>query len=523
MKQLILWLSLCCFAWAAIASPKLSQAELLQQKSHFEKLVKKEKSASAYIGLGKTLIELGDLKSANKQASKAMRKAKTNEETLSSLALLMRVYNAQGNAKTSTQFYIKARSIEGSDKHAEMQLVIAQAYSQLGDKEIAIGHLNKILTLNSGFVDEAESLLSELQPERVIAKSKTNESSTVQSKAKLPESTITDKTAPIITLQRGINVVESARHTVYGQASDDSGVAIVEVNGREASLDTEGNFSLDILLRPGANTITITAVDTEYNATTETITVNRESAGNQAPTQRRFAGPTIDTGQYHALIIGVQDYSHESIADLSEPVNDAKDVKQILQNRYTFDSQNIQLLENPTRDEILDQLDRLSTTLSEQDNLLIFYAGHGYWDEDSNQGYWLPSDAQDNRRRDWIPNSTIVDYLNNIKSKHTLLVSDACFSGGIFKTRDAFAAKPDQDTQALYNLSSRKAMTSGTLRKVPDRSVFVQYMTKRLEENSDVYLSSQDLFSRFRKAAVNNSPMEGLVPQWGEVQRAGDE
>jgi hypothetical protein len=48
-------------------------------------------------------------------------------------------------------------------------------------------------------------------------------------------------------------------------------------------------------------------------------------------------------------------------------------------------------------------------------------------------------------------------------------------------------------------------------------------MVKRLSNNPDKYLSSQDLFTRFRKAAANNSPIEGLVPQWGEVQRAGDE
>jgi hypothetical protein len=333
-----------------------------------------------------------------------------------------------------------------------------------------------------------------------------------------------DTTPPTITMQRGISVISTARHTVYGQASDSSGVAVVEVGGREAALDADGNFSLDVLLKPGSNQITITATDTKFNAASKTITVNRDAAQvAQAPPSPRTAQPTIQTGQYHALIIGVEDYSHDSISDLSEPLNDARKIKRILETEYTFDGDNIRLLTNPTRGNILDELDKLSASLMETDNLLIFYAGHGYWDKRSEQGYWLPSDAQKGRTRDWIPNSTIVDFLNKVKAKHTLLVSDACFSGGIFKTRSAFNSEPDRNTQETYRLPSRTAMTSGTLTKVPDASVFVRYMTKRLEENTDRYLTSQDLFVRFKKAAVNNSPIEGLVPQWGVVQRAGDE
>ncbi|MBT5197486.1 MAG: hypothetical protein HOM06_07995 [Gammaproteobacteria bacterium] len=331
----------------------------------------------------------------------------------------------------------------------------------------------------------------------------------------------TETTPPTITLQRGVSIVSTARHTVYGQAIDPSGVAIVEVNGKEATLDSKGNFTANILLTPGSNSIQIVAIDKYENQAIKTIVLTREQG--QTASAPRPIQQTLNTGKYHALIIGVEDYQHDSIEDLAEPLKDAQKVKQILQNTYTFDPRDVRLLSSPKRDEILDELDRLSNTLTEQDNLLIFYAGHGYWDPKNKQGYWLPSDARENRRRDWISNSTIVDYLSSIKSKHTLLISDACFSGGIFKTRSAFSETPDHDTNALYDLPSRKAMTSGTLRLVPDRSVFVEYMVKRLSNNPDKYLSSQDLFTRFRKAAANNSPIEGLVPQWGEVQRAGDE
>jgi hypothetical protein len=109
--------------------------------------------------------------------------------------------------------------------------------------------------------------------------------------------------------------------------------------------------------------------------------------------------------------------------------------------------------------------------------------------------------------------------MGSINSKHTLLIADACFSGSIFKTRSAFKdAQPA--INKLYELSSKKAMTSGNLKEVPDQSVFMHYLVKRLTENSEKYISSDILFSSFRQAVLNNSSTE---PQYGTIQNAGDE
>jgi hypothetical protein len=330
-----------------------------------------------------------------------------------------------------------------------------------------------------------------------------------------------DTQPPEITLQRGINVVAKARHTVRGKATDASGVAIVEVNGKEADLDADGNFSVAILLAPGANEVTITATDTLENTGYKTFSITREATAQLATPRVASQNKAIGTGKNHALLIGVNQYESSKINPLSEPVKDATALRNILVNDYTFDSSNVKQLRNPTRDEILDELDRLAERLTKDDNLLIFYAGHGYWDESRQEGYWLPSDADQNRRRDWISNGTIVSAINGIKTQHTLLVSDACFSGGILKTRAAFNDIPPA-TESLYNLPSRKAMTSGTLTEVPDKSVFVEYLIKRLEDNKDRYATSQDLFARMRTAVINNSPTR-QVPQFGEIRETGDE
>jgi len=63
-------------------------------------------------------------------------------------------------------------------------------------------------------------------------------------------------------------------------------------------------------------------------------------------------------------------------------------------------------------------------------------------------------------------------------------------------------------------------MTSGTLTEVPDRSAFVKYLLERLNDNTEKYLTSEQLFSSFRMAVINNSD---VVPQYGEIYNVGDE
>jgi hypothetical protein len=72
----------------------------------------------------------------------------------------------------------------------------------------------------------------------------------------------------------------------------------------------------------------------------------------------------------------------------------------------------------------------------------MFCAGHGSWDKDMQQGFCLPSKASVNDDSEWLANSTIRNYVKAIKSRHTLLISDAYFSGGLFKTRAITVNKP---------------------------------------------------------------------------------
>lgn len=328
-------------------------------------------------------------------------------------------------------------------------------------------------------------------------------------------------------IDRGLKVVlKSSTLTITGVATGGSGVAEILVNGQQAALDDQGHFSAEVLLKPGENQITVSATDIQRKSHTRTFSITREIVKVvQKPgieIKEPVAAVTINTGKYHALIIAVQDYSSKEINKLDHPIADAIAIKNILTQRYTFDGKNIVFLKNPDRKTIYTTFNDLRKKLSENDNLLIFYAGHGVWMDDMREGYWLPRDASGiNNPTDWIPNSTIRNNIRALKAKHVLLVADACFSGGIFKVREAFTS-PNASIEKIYEMQSRKAITSGSLKTVPDRSVFVEYLAKRLRENVDKYLDAQKLFISFREAVINNSP-NNQMPLYGAISEAGDE
>jgi hypothetical protein len=207
------------------------------------------------------------------------------------------------------------------------------------------------------------------------------------------------------------------------------------------------------------------------------------------------------------------------ISELDKPIKDADLFYNTITNRYTFEKGNVRFLKNATMAQIVDALDFFAKAVRPVDNFLIFYAGHGVWDANSEIGFWLPSDARKESKLAWFRNSTLRDYLREINSKHTLLITDACFGGSIFKSRAAFM-DATVAVNKLYELPSRKAMTSGTLTEVPDQSAFLKYMIDRLDKNSEKYLSSEQLFSSFRIAVINNS---NVIPQFGEIKDVGDE
>jgi len=330
-------------------------------------------------------------------------------------------------------------------------------------------------------------------------------------------------TSPDIT--RAISIVARQNVvTVGGTVESRTGLMDVTVNDQPADLDDKGNFSAEIPLKVGQNEITVKARDILKNEATKIFVLSR--ASGQVATVKVSADEHqsfFQAAKYYALIIAIQNYESSEIVRLDYPVSDASRLVDTLTLHYTFERENVRFLQNPDRRSIYKTLQELKNKLTVNDNLLIFYAGHGYWVDDMKEGFWLPRDAAGiNDPSDWVPNSTIRNYIKSIKAKHVLLVADACFSGGIFKMRDLQPAQQRTSVEKIYELPSRKAITSGAMKTVPDRSVFLDYLLKRLNENKDEYLDAQKLFANLRDAVINNSPAN-QTPLYGAIAEVGDE
>jgi hypothetical protein len=236
-------------------------------------------------------------------------------------------------------------------------------------------------------------------------------------------------------------------------------------------------------------------------------------------------------GKYYALVIGINNYSDRDLNSLRKPDNDADLFYNIITTRYTFEKDNVIFLLNANMVKIKEALDSISKKVGPTDNFLIFFAGQGYWYANSEAGFWLPSDAQgigfwfipsDEKEctgLSWLSNSMLSNYLYKINSKHTLLITDACFRGSVFNARSV-----SSDTMVVVNklneLNGRKAITSGMLLNIPEQGDFLSNLLVKLKENTEKYLPSEKLFKSIPKTVSNNTD---LIPRFGEIKNLGDE
>lgn len=224
----------------------------------------------------------------------------------------------------------------------------------------------------------------------------------------------------------------------------------------------------------------------------------------------------ISFGDYHALVIGINKYAH--LPNLVTAEDDAKSMAGLLSEQYGF---NVTLLLNPTRAEIIDALDDLRATLKFKDNLLIYYAGHGWLDEQADQGFWLPADAKPDRRSAWVSNDIITGTLKAVEAKHVMIVADSCYSGRLVRGAKISVGDPDY----LKKISRKKArvvITSGGLEPVADsggegHSPFTSALLKALSRNDGV-LDGNSLFNEIRRPVMVNADQ---TPQFSDIRKAG--
>jgi len=344
---------------------------------------------------------------------------------------------------------------------------------------------------------------------------------------------------PPVLLTRGIRMEEGRMAVaiprgrpmrLVGRVVAEGGVRSLTINGAPGTFDEQGMFVVPLESSKGGVhgiPVDLVAIDGQGKEASKKLLV---ASGDVAPATETILPTTAGFGGYHALVIGNNHYRHW--ASLNTAVADATAVAGVLRNQYGF---TVTVLKDASRKEILKALNDYRKTLSEQDNLLIYYAGHGFLEPGIDRGYWIPVEGDLFDNTDWIEFPAVTDLLELIPAKQVLVIADSCFAGKL--ARSAMARlNPDASSQARQSLLAaiaekkiRTTLTSGGAKPVLDEggaghSIFAAALIGVLAKNTEP-LETERLYwtVRSRVAQAAERMKFEQVPTYGPIHMAGHE
>ncbi len=345
---------------------------------------------------------------------------------------------------------------------------------------------------------------------------------------------------PQVLVTRGKNtgVVRGAPgpHDLIGRVTQPQAVTKVTVNNQQVAVGANGAFKAQVNVPAGGASVQVAAFTKDGGRYALDFNVIAQAGGGSVASTSGAGGvgavpSNVHLGNNYAVIIGNNNYQDPAYPTLQSAVSDATAVSQVLKARYGFQAT---LLPNASRLEILTALNAMREKLGPDDNLLIYYAGHG--ELQGRQGYWIPVDAKDKIASTWISNSAISDILTTIKSRHVLVVADSCYSGTMTRAGvpsfDNGAMGADKWTAFVDKMlsgKSRTALTSGGVQPVPDtgsgkHSYFTRAFLNVLQDNNRM-LEAQRLYREVSSSlalAAIDSPI-AQSPGYSPIQFAGHE
>ncbi len=198
--------------------------------------------------------------------------------------------------------------------------------------------------------------------------------------------------------------------------------------------------------------------------------------------------------------------------DLVNPIDDAHSIAKVLKEKYGFETE---IVENPNQEDVYIKLaEYAQRKFKPQDQLMIFFAGHGYFDEAFGEGFVVAKNSLENdkAKTTYISHNRLRGVINNISSQHIFLAMDVCF-GGTFDPVIASARGMElgesTDMEFLVRklgTRTRKYLTSGGKEYVSDgipgkHSPFTLKILQALTEGggSDRILTLSELKSYVEK------------------------
>ena len=219
--------------------------------------------------------------------------------------------------------------------------------------------------------------------------------------------------------------------------------------------------------------------------------------------------------------IGIREYSE--IGDVHNAVKDVEDLFSVLLERYGFCEVRSRFLLNgsATRERIIQLLREAVQEVGAGDSAVIYFAGHGQYDDLLKRGYWVPSDAKHETMSSLVANDEVLSHLRQFHAQHVLLISDSCFSGSVFRGHIGKGTANDLDGR-----KSRWAICSGRHdQRVLDgyaggNSPFAAALLSTLRTNEQAFLSVSDLAGR----VINETREQSMqLPRGSALADVGDE
>jgi hypothetical protein len=178
----------------------------------------------------------------------------------------------------------------------------------------------------------------------------------------------------------------------------------------------------------------------------------------------------IDRKDY-AILFATDKYDNWN--DLVNPVFDANAIAAELSERYGFETE---VVENVDQEEVFVKLRQYAQrNYKPQDQLFVFFAGHGHYDEVYGEGYLVARNSlvKDEAKTTYISYNRIRNNINNIPSNHIFMVMDACFGGTFDPVLAGTRSVYEEDNTNEYlvkklSKKTRKYLTSGSKEYVSD-------------------------------------------------------
>lgn len=219
------------------------------------------------------------------------------------------------------------------------------------------------------------------------------------------------------------------------------------------------------------------------------------------------------SGKDYALFFIINDY--DNWTDLPGSEKDISAIANELVLNYGFQQPDIKT--NKTKAEILSILaDYQNRSYNPDDQLLIYFSSHGYYDEFL--GAIIPKDGKlnDPTYESWIDHGRLEAIISKGKCQHILLALDACYSGTFgskYKNKPMVPSWEDfSDCSAkckkALQYKSRLYLTSGGKERTPLQSQFAKKWIEALRlRNADGILGYYELYSVLSEASP--TPMFG--------------